>query len=195
MTQEEKSKSQVMEFPTLLTKRLMLREFRDSDAGSVFDIFSREEVTRYYNISPLQSVGRAEKLVKARANLYKDGVGVRWALVLKNQRDWVIGSCGYYYLKKGFRSAEIGFDLHPDYWRQGIMTEALTAMIDYGYSDRFFFRLNRIEALTELENKASIRLLKKLGFTEEGIRREYGYWKDTFHDLRSFSLLRRDWVN
>jgi ribosomal-protein-alanine N-acetyltransferase len=73
------------------------------------------------------------------------------------------------------------------------MTEALTAMLDFCFGDRFFFPTNRVEALIDLGNVASRGLLEKLGFVEEGIRREYGYWKDRFHDVRAFALLRRDW--
>ena len=90
-------------------------------------------------------------------------------------------------------SVEIGYELHAGHWRQGIMSEALSAMIDYCFSARFAFPLNRIEALTDVAHIASLGLLSKLGFQEEGIRREYGYWKSNFHDLRAFSLLRRDW--
>ena len=75
------------------------------------------------------------------------------------------------------------------------MTEALKAVINYGFSEGFFYYLNRIEAFTYLKSEASIALLKKVGFKEEGVRREYGYWKNKFHDLRCFSLLRRDWAN
>ena len=75
------------------------------------------------------------------------------------------------------------------------MTEVLTAIIHFGYSDSFFFPLNRIEALTYVEHEISIKLLRKLSFQEEGIRREYGNFKGAFHDLRSFSLLRRDWMD
>ena len=46
-----------------------------------------------------------------------------------------------------------------------------------------------------MDNEASIRLLNKLGFREEGIRRQYGYWKDEYHDVRSFALLKQDWCS
>jgi ribosomal-protein-alanine N-acetyltransferase len=61
------------------------------------------------------------------------------------------------------------------------------------FGNGFFFRVNRVEALIDLGNAASRSLLEKLGFVQEGIRREYGYWKDRFRDVRSFALLRRDW--
>jgi ribosomal-protein-alanine N-acetyltransferase len=181
-------------FPVLITKRLVLREFQASDAVAVFDIFSQDIATRYHNLETMLSVERAKKVVAARSSLFENGIGIRWGIALKDRPDIIIGSCGYYHLNRAFRSAEMGYDLHPAFWRQGFMTEALTAAIDHGFSDRYFFRLNRVEALTYLQHEASVGLLKKLGFQEEGIRREYGYWKGQFHDLRSFSLLRRDWV-
>jgi ribosomal-protein-alanine N-acetyltransferase len=182
------------EFPVLRTERLVLREFRRSDAQAVFEIFSQDAVTRYHNVETMQSIEQAEELVEARASLFKRGLGVRWGVVLKERGDGVIGSCGYYNLNKTNRSVEIGYDLHPAYWRQGVMTEALRAVIDYGFGEEFCSWLYRIEALTYVEHEASAGLLRKLGFQEEGIRREYGYWKGESHDLRSFSLLRRDWA-
>jgi len=87
----------------------------------------------------------------------------------------------------------MGFELHPDYWRRGLMTETLAAALNFGYSDGFFFELNRVQALTSLDNIASINLLKKFGFQPEGILREYGYWNHRFHHLCMYSLLRCEW--
>ncbi len=181
------------QFPILETERLALREFQPSDAQAIFDIFSQDIVTRYHNLETMQSLAPAQKLVKTRASLFKNKLGIRWAIALKAQQDVVIGSCGYYQLSKAFCSVEIGYDLHPDHWGQGLMRQALTAVINWGYSERFFFRLNRIAALTYPEHKASTGLLGRLGFEQEGVLREYSYWKGQFHDLCCLSLLRRDW--
>lgn len=180
-------------FPILQTRRLSLRAFQPGDAQAVFDSFSQEAVTRYVNRGSMQSIAEAEELVKSRASLFERAIGIRWALVEKINQDYVIGSCGYYKLNKDDHSAEIGYDLNSAYWRQGLMTEALKTVIEFAYSEAFFFHLNRIQAVTYIDNKASIGLLEKLGFQEEGIRREAGYWKGKYHNLRSFSLLRREW--
>lgn len=180
-------------FPTLRTKRLVLREFQPSDASAVFEIFSYEGVTRYHNVDTMTSPDQAEKIVANRMRLFSNQWGARWAITHREDGDTVIGSCGFYMANEEFRSAEIGFELHPGYWRQGLMSETLSAVLNLGYSERFFFELNRVQALTYLENIASINLLKKFGFQPEGILREYGYWKDRFHNLRLFSLLRREW--
>lgn len=181
------------DFPILTTERLILREFRPDDAPAVFAIFSREVVTRYHNLERMQSPAEAQALVERRLALWTDGIGARWAIALGAQPAASIGSCGYYNANAVSRSIEIGFELHPGHWRRGIMSEALNAMIDHCFSDGFAFPLNRIEALIDVAHIASLGLLSKLGFQEEGIRREYAYWKSRFHDLRAFSLLRRDW--
>jgi ribosomal-protein-alanine N-acetyltransferase len=182
-------------FPNLETKRLQLREFRLTDAQAVFEIFSQDAVTKYHNLETMTSAGQAVNLVRGRIGIFNHDVGIRWAIVMQNDLDIVIGSCGFYDLDKDHRSAEIGYDLHPAYWHQGIMTEALRAGINFGYSDRFYFHLNRIQALTYLDHKISGLLLLKLGFQEEGILRNYGYWKGEYHDLRVYSLIREDWEN
>jgi [ribosomal protein S5]-alanine N-acetyltransferase len=180
-------------FPVLETQRLVLREFRPQDAQAVFEIFSQEIVTRSLDSLTMQSVAEAEEKVTARINLFKDGQGYRWGITLRQHSEQIVGSCGFYLLNPRWFSCETGYELHPAHWRQGIMTEALKAIIDFAYSDRFPFPLNRIQALTYAESPGSIGLLRKLSFQEEGIRRAYAYWKNQFHDLRCFSLLRQDW--
>lgn len=55
--------------------------------------------------------------------------------------------------------------------------------------------VNRLEAFVLLDNERSSQVLNKLGFVEEGILREYGFWKERFWDMRCFSLLKREWSN
>ena len=63
----------------------------------------------------------------------------------------------------------------------------LAQIVDHAY-DRW--NINRIQATTDLDNHASIGLLRSLGFIEQGIMRRWGYWKDAFHDVRLFSLIK-----
>jgi ribosomal-protein-alanine N-acetyltransferase len=111
---------------------------------------------------------------------------------LREQEDLVIGSCGFFNLTEAGHMAELGYDLHPDCLFKGFMSKAVRAMIEIAFSDARF-HLNWIEALTYLEHSASVNLLLRLGFQEEGVQWEYGWWKGQAHDLRNFSLLRRAW--
>jgi ribosomal-protein-alanine N-acetyltransferase len=183
------------EFPILQTERLSLREFQPADIQAVFGSFSQEKVTKYINRGPMQTIQEAEELVEIRSSLFERGIGIRWAIAAIDDPEKYIGSCGCYKFDQSNRSMEIGYDLLPDYWRQGFMTEAVKAMLNFVYSEAFFFHLNRIEALTYVDHLASIGLLKKLGFKEEGIRREAGFWENQYHDLQSFSLLRNEWIS
>jgi hypothetical protein len=83
----------------------------------------------------MQSIQEAEKLVESRTRIFKQGIGIRWAIAVKENHDYVNGSCGFY---SANHAVEIGYDLHLAFWRQGIMTEALEADVDFPYSDNFF---------------------------------------------------------
>ncbi|MBD1869082.1 GNAT family N-acetyltransferase [Leptolyngbya sp. FACHB-671] len=176
-------------FPQLETENLILRQIQLSDAEAVFKIFSDASVTKYHDLDTATRLDQAQFLINRRAELFKSGQRIRWGIACKTN-DVIIGSCGYSsWVKNSFR-AEIGYELAKIHWQKGIMTEALRAMINFGFQE---MGLNRIEARVMLENIASIRLLEKLGFEEEGILREHGYWKGSFHNLKLFSILKKSW--
>jgi [ribosomal protein S5]-alanine N-acetyltransferase len=77
----------------------------------------------------------------------------------------LIGTCGFCRWDKQHHHAEVGYDLCPDYWGQGLMTEAIQALIRFDSEE---MDLNRIEATAHTENERSQRVLLKLGFQKEG---------------------------
>lgn len=90
-------------------------------------------------------------------------------------------------------NAVIGYDLSPESWGNGYATEAVRAMIQAGFTGKLpCGPLHRIQADTVPGNHASEALLHRLGFKEEGLRRESGYWKNAFHDLKCFGLLQSE---
>ena len=94
------------------------------------------------------------------------------------------------------RSTTIGYDLNRKYWGQGIITEALIPIIQSAFAGMLpCGDINRIQADTVPGNIASEKVLKKLGFKEEGLRRQSGFWKNAFHDLRCFGLLKDEFHN
>ncbi|MEO7718916.1 MAG: GNAT family N-acetyltransferase [Capsulimonas sp.] len=178
-------------FPGIETPRLSLRETRFDDATDIFRILSQPEVVRHYNIGPLADVDEARAIVTRRRQSHLQGTRIRWAIALK-ENDQVIGSCGYVNPDSQSRQAEIGYELDTAYWGKGLMREALAAMLGFGFAR---IGLHRIEALVVPENASSRRLLATLGFQQEGLLRERGFWKDAFHDLALYSLLDRDWAD
>lgn len=179
------------EFPILQTERLILREIVRADAEAVFRIRSDYQVVQYNGGVPYTRIEQAHELIESMAKTYREKRELRWGITLKGD-DTVIGMCGYNYWSRQDYRASIGYDLERAYWGQGIMPEALQAVVQFGIERMW---LNRIEADASAENAASIRVLRKLGFQQEGIQREQYYENGAFHDLVLFSLLRRDYFH
>ncbi len=177
-------------FPILETKRLILRKLQPDDAPEVLALFSDDDVLRYHDLSPLHSLVEATNLIRRLTRRYQDFSGLRWAITLRNSDDRLIGTGGLNRITTHNMLGMIGYDLIPAYWGQGYATEAVRAVVQFGFEN---VGLNRLEAQTMLWNVASMRVLHKVGFTEEGILREWGYWKGAYHDLRMYSLLRREY--
>lgn len=91
------------------------------------------------------------------------------------------------------KNTGIGYEFSSQYWGQGYATEALQKIISSAFASQLpFGELYRIQGDTMLGNSASESVLIKLGFRKEGIRRASGYWKNEFHDLKCFGLLKPD---
>ena len=177
-------------FPHLETERFVLRRLHFSDAESLFAILADEEVTRYYDDEAFKEISRARKQIEAWAGGYDAHRCIRWGIA-RREDDIVVGTCGYYGLHGWHRRGSIGFELARSYWRQGIMTEALDAILEFGFRE---VGLNRIQAVAMPGNEGSEKLLEKLGFRREGVLREYENWgKKGCVDVLMFSMLRSEY--
>ena len=176
-------------FPALQTDRLVLRSLTMEDADFIFHHFRDPSVTQYLmDEPPVADYAEAQAII----SFYLEPEGKtqnRWGIV-RREDNRLIGTCGYHkWMKANFR-AEIGYDLSPDCWGQGYMAEALHAMIRNGFER---MELNRVEALVYVGNSRSLQLLRKLGFKQEGLLRDYFCLDGKFYDHYLFALLRREW--
>ena len=176
-------------FPQLQTERFVLREIEIKDAEAVFVCFNDDEVTRYYDQPTFTTVEQAEKLILHMRQGFRDRRSIRWGIARKDD-NWLLGTCGYNGWNRFAHKAGIGYELAQSHWRQGIMTEVLTAILNFGFQR---MKLNRVEALVMPGNVGSETVLMKLGFQCEGLLREYAYFKESFYDLQMFALLRQEW--
>jgi ribosomal-protein-alanine N-acetyltransferase len=172
-------------FPEIETERLILREILSEDAEDIFAIFADEEVTRYYDLDTYTDVEQARELIDFFNDSFELERGIRWGIARKMDNR-IIGTCGYVALWQ--HRGEIGYELARPYWGQGFMREALEAILEFGFEELAF---NRIEALVMVENEASASLLRKLGFTLEGVLHEHDFFKGRFHDMACFAILKR----
>ena len=176
-------------FPTLETERLRLREIILKDRHAIFAIRNDYEVTKFNTGAAYVDIHQADQLITGMRDEYRNRKAIRWGITHKTD-DIVMGMVGFNYWDTRDNRGSIGFDLARAYWRKGIMSEAVQAVLRFGFIQ---MALNRTEADASIYNTASINLLGKLGFVQEGHQREQYYEDGKYHDLLLFALLKRDW--
>lgn len=176
------------EFPKFETERLVLREVVESDYSAIYDIYCDEGAVKYQQIKAMSTMEQAKKAVEFFINGFKNKKFIRWCITLKENSD-VIGLITLHDFDDWNSKAEIGYMLNKKYWRQNIMSEATIKVIDYAFE---VIELNRIEALIDPENIASIKLNIKLGFAKEGLKKEAAYNKRTekYEDRLIFGIIK-----
>lgn len=179
-------------FTVLETERLVLREITLDDAPAMFTIMSDPRVTRYFGSPPMTAPDEGVQRVQGITRAFAEQEGVRWAITWRADGSF-LGSCGFWRLIRPHFRAEIGYELAPAWWGRGVMTEALAAVMGFGFER---LGLHSVEAQIAPENTGSRRVLEKLGFVQEGYFREnyYEAHEGRFTDTAVFSLLRSDWV-
>ena len=177
-------------FPTLETDRLLLREILPADAPALFAIHGNAERMRWFGVDPVANLAGAERLVALFASWRTQAnPGARWGIQLKGD-ERLLGTCGLFAGNRAWRKCTLGYELAAEAQGQGYMHEALLAVLDWGFAN---MELNRIEAQVHPENAASLRSIARLGFQQEGLLRELGFWRGQYHDMLQYSLLRKDW--
>jgi [ribosomal protein S5]-alanine N-acetyltransferase len=171
-------------FHTLHTARLLLRPFTSADLHHVFQGLSHPDVIRYYGVS-FNSLEDTQEQMKWFNELERNGTGRWWAICAADGSSFY-GACGLNNLSAEHKKAEIGFWLLPEHWNKGIMTEALPAVIHYGFST---LGLHRIEALVESGNKSSVNVLEKMNFLYEGTMRDCEIKNGKFISLEIYARI------
>ena len=183
-----------MQFPDLETPRLKLTQLSSNDADAIFTLFSNEAVIEYYDLTAFKNASQATELITFFNTRFESGLGIRWAIRLKESNE-LIGTCGFNSWNEKMKQAVLGYDLLPSHWRGGYTSEAVENIIQAAFSGQLACTdINRIQADTIPGNTGSEALLLNVGFKKEGLRREAGYWKNKFHDLWCFGLIKSDFI-
>ena len=172
----------------LRTARLELRPLREADVASLFEIHSDPKVMRYWDAPIWKSDERGRAMVaRDLALTTKDHLrlGIELAAGTK-----LLGTCALWRINAPSRRAELGYALGSKSWGQGYMHEALSALLDYAFTE---LDLNRVEADTDPRNERSTRLLERLKFSREGLFRERCIVDGEISDSAMYGLLRREW--
>lgn len=156
--------SNFTQFPVLTTERLILRQLALKDADDIFFLRSDDTVNKYL-LTP-----RAKSIADAIAFINKINKGIAnndpvyyWAITLKNDHK-LIGTICFWNIVQEESKAEIGYVLHPAHQGKGIMQEAVTKVIEYGFD---VMNLSFIKAVFHQENNKSRMLLERNAFVHE----------------------------
>lgn len=144
------------------TDRLILREITLDDTEAMFRLYSDPDVLKYTGEVPIASVAAMQQAIQTRITNYKKHGYGRWATFLKKDNQF-IGWSGLAYLPE-FDEIDLGYRFFPQYWGLGYATEASQAILHYGFET---LDLGRIIAIAMKENKASIRVMEKIGMQFE----------------------------
>lgn len=176
---------------TIETRRLILRRFTMTDVLPMYENWASDpEVTRYLTWPPHSSTAVTAMVMTDWVDGYERDDRYNWAITLKEAGDAPIGNISVVHSNDDMASGEIGYCMGKRWWRGGIMTEALEAVIDYLIGRVGF---NRVEARHDTNNPASGRVMEKCGMTFEGIHRQAARNNQGIVDIAVRSILAEEW--
>ena len=174
----------------LETERLILRRFVKEDAAAMYKNWASDnEVTKYLTWSAHASVDASKLVLEDWISSYSDEKYYQWAIVLKENGDEPIGSISVVKMNEDVSMVEIGYCIGRAWWRKGITSEAMKAVMD------FFFdkvNVNRIEARHDPRNPNSGKVMKKCGMKYEGTLRSAGRNGQGICDECYYALLKEE---
>jgi RimJ/RimL family protein N-acetyltransferase len=176
-------------FPVLATDRLLLRETAPRDVEAVFEMESDPVAMRFWSRPPMQEIAEAQLSVERSMTYFGARVGIRWSITRPGE-DRLLGHVSLFNFHEPSDRGDIGYGLMRAHWGQGIMNEALTAVIDYAFGP---LELRRLEADIDPANAASLRAVERLGFRREGLLKERWQVGETISDSVLLGLLAREW--
>lgn len=171
-------------FPILATERLTLRQINESDKNDLFILRSDSRVMQFIDRPIAKTPEDAAKLIQVITDLLNNNDGITWGITLKSGAE-LIGTIGLWRILKEHYRAEIGYLLHPGHQGKGIMQEAFTTILNYGFKT---MKLHSVEANVNPENAASIKLLERNNFSREAYFKENCFYNGSFLNSAVYAL-------
>jgi RimJ/RimL family protein N-acetyltransferase len=178
------------DFPTIATERLVLRQFQPADAEAVRCLAGAKEVAAGTFLPHPYEAGTAEKWIAGQQQDHEAGKALTFAIVLAGDQR-LVGSIGME-IVAAHEHARLTYWLGFAHWNQGYCTEAVKALLEYGFTH---LNLHRIYAPHFHNNPASGRVLRKVGMTYEGRMREHYIRFGQLVDVEIYGMLRQEFMN
>ena len=166
------------------TERLILKNINETHVEDILRIRSNEVINQFVKRNPPKNNYDALQFILTIKKNTQNNQTVYLGISLKHQPD-LIGTICLWNFSEDRKTAEVGYELLPDYHRKGIMSEALKAVLDYGFNE---LHLQEILAITHRFNENSKGLLVKHDFILEEGREDEGFPDNIVFSLKKKGL-------
>ena len=176
------------EFPKLVTERLILNKIKDSDIPVIVDYAGNKKIAENtLNIPHPYTKKDAEFWISNATKGFKNGTQYTFGIRLKPKNEF-IGAIGLK-VEPRFDRAEMGYWIAEKFWNQGFATEAVKAMLEYGFNT---LELNKILATHLVENSASGKVMINNGMIKEGELKEHTKKNGVYQNLIQYRLTKKE---
>ncbi len=151
------------QFPVIETARLLLREPSPDDAPDLFRLRTDDMVMKYLARIKPKDLDEVALYINTLRSNFAQSLGVNW-IISPKESGKAIGTIGFWRIDNANHRAEIGYLLDPLFQGRGIATEAMHAVLQYGFDQ---LKFHSVEANVDPQNDASQKLLKRVGFVQE----------------------------
>jgi [ribosomal protein S5]-alanine N-acetyltransferase len=177
----------------LKTNRLNCSVIESTDLEQVHALHSLPETDEFNTLGIPETIQTTAKILSTWVTAQKQEPRNSYIFRIDlNEPNQFIGLIALIIGKPNYRTAEVWFKIHKNFWSKGYTTEALTRLLEFGFNE---LQLHRIEAGCATENIASSKVLEKVGMIREGMKRKKlpirGAWKDNYF----YAILEEDFKN
>lgn len=165
----------------LETERLLLKEINENHVEDILRIRSNEIINQYVHRNPPKNNYDALEFILTIKERTENNQTFYWGISLKDQQN-LIGTICLWNFSEDRKIAEVGYELLPEYHRQGIMSEALSAVLDFSFKE---LQVQEIVAMTHKLNENSKLLLLKHHFVLEESREDEGFPDNLVFSLKN----------
>ncbi|WAC02348.1 GNAT family N-acetyltransferase [Lacinutrix neustonica] len=174
----------------ILTTRTSLRLIEVYDLEAIHNLHVFPETDKYNALGIPQNIKETKSIIEPWIEAHRVNEIKNFTFKIKTHvNEEFIGLFGLKVGNKKYNRAEVWYKIHPDYWSQGYATEALKAVINFGFDT---LKLHRIEAGCAVDNVGSFKVMEKAGMIREGRGRQVLPLKSGWSDNYEYAMLETD---
>jgi len=167
---------------------LFLRKISKGDIDFFFKSLNNKDLISYLSLGPLKTFEHSKRLIKGYLRYWDSHFQYNYIIELHKVDKLKIGSISLWNVNWQHQRAQVGIWLIPSFWNRGLGEKSLNLLKNIAF---IHLKINRLEAHIAIDNKKSISLFKKCGFSEEGILKEYLRFHGNFHDAVIMACLKK----